>query len=127
MSPGEALVCAIQAANVALCYELLKEGADVNLRIHRGQTSLIFAAEQGQFEILRLLLTHPNVDIEARDDLARTALHWASIQGHEAIAKELLLCGADPNCYDGRRSTPLFSLHQQAMKLLCGYSLLQGR
>ena len=75
MNPDEALVCAIQAPNVALCCELLKEGADVNVRINRGQTSLIFAAEQGQFEILRLLLAHPNVDIAARDDLARTALH----------------------------------------------------
>ena len=54
------------------------------------------------------------VDVEARDTLGRTALHWACVANNEALLRTLLGSEsssssprAQVNCVDGRMKTPL--------------------
>jgi ankyrin repeat protein len=60
-----------------------------------GTTALIYAAHQGQTEAVKALLTHPDIDIDAKDNSCSTALTYASQGGYYATAEALLDKGAD--------------------------------
>jgi len=46
-------------------------------------------------------------DIEARDEIGRTALIWSAFQGHDPMLAYLIDQGADVNARDRRQRTPL--------------------
>jgi len=46
-------------------------------------------------------------DIEARDEIGRTALIWSAFQGHDPMLAYLIDQGADVNARDNRERTPL--------------------
>jgi len=46
-------------------------------------------------------------DVNAKDDLGATPLHWATVNGHKEIVELLIGEGADINARDRRGSTPL--------------------
>ncbi|KAH9007721.1 ankyrin repeat-containing domain protein [Lactarius pseudohatsudake] len=121
---GTALHAASRSNYVNVGQSLLKHGADVNsqgqwertplhvasiwkhLEIDDHWTPLHMAARNGNFELVRMLLTH-NADINARNDIGHTPLHAASNNGHVDIARFLLDHGADPKARGEDRSTPL--------------------
>ncbi len=49
----------------------------MNSATRMGRTALTKACWNGEIETVRLLLSHPGVDLEIRDSQGRTALHMA--------------------------------------------------
>lgn len=86
-------------SNMAVKYILDKGWEGVN----DGQrtTALILAAQEGHLDIVRTLLEPKyQVDVTKKDDVGRTALHWAAIGGNADIKAELLNAGAESNAVD---------------------------
>lgn len=71
--------------------QLLAAGADVNAIAMRGETALMKAAENGQTEIVKLLL-EAGADWRPKDESGMTALGYA--QGHWEITETLRQAGA---------------------------------
>lgn len=68
---------------------LLEAGADVNLsNLHR-VTPLIAAAEKGHVNIVKMLLAHPEIDVNLKVINGSTALDYAQHNGHEECAELL--------------------------------------
>ncbi|KAK4209227.1 ankyrin repeat-containing domain protein [Rhypophila decipiens] len=88
---------AIRNFHVAAVRVLISAGADVSFRAVYGRTALHLAAQLGNAEIAGLLVHEGKSDIESQDDSKITPLYLACLYGHHAVAKELLLLGADPN------------------------------
>jgi ankyrin repeat protein len=76
--------------------ELLKKGANPNIKNEKGRTPLHAAAYKGHVEVARLLLEH-GADPNTQDKDGNTPLHWAAYKGHVDVARLLLEHGADPN------------------------------
>ncbi|XP_055608553.1 acyl-CoA-binding domain-containing protein 6-like [Uranotaenia lowii] len=66
-----------------------------------------WAADRGNVEVLTLILTVPQLDINLRDGGGQTALHYASSCGNRDCVKLLLDKGADRNAKDDEGETPL--------------------
>lgn len=52
--------------------------------------ALIAAARKGHGDSVQMLLTHPDIQINARDENGNTALIWAARNGHMQVAGDLL-------------------------------------
>ena len=77
--------------------KMLESGFDLEREINKeGWRPLMFAAAEGRLQTVRLLL-ELGANVNATNDLGRTALMFASIYGYEEIAAVLLDVGADPN------------------------------
>lgn len=103
---------------------LLKLGAEVNKRTHKGDTPLFNAAESGHTDIVKLLLQH-NADIHIPMWDYSTPLYIACQSGHFEVVKFLLENGAkdDINKPTYDKSYPLHAAtdggHLDVIKLLC--------
>jgi len=77
-----------------------------------GFTALLFAAQQGDIESMRILLD-AGADIDFATKEEGSALVIATAAGHEELANYLLERGADPNIKDAYGHTPLhFAVHR---------------
>jgi ankyrin repeat protein len=89
---------------------LRRNGSDLDVRGQDGTNPLHAAAYSGDFEVVRILIEYDPADINARDGLGSTPLHWAS-RGHNSkdgsILRLLLEHGADINGQDRSGWTPL--------------------
>jgi hypothetical protein len=86
------LVAAASANQSAAVQILIAHGADVNKKLKRGQTALMFAAYHGDTDMVQLLLSKgadPNVDCDGE-----TALSYARKKGHDEIVSLLIASGA---------------------------------
>ena len=89
----------------------LAKGVDINLRDEDNRTALILATNRGFYDIVRELLSHPDIDVNARSgsyasDQKNTALILASLHDFIDIAKELLKHpGIDINIEDEHDKT----------------------
>lgn len=92
-SPAARLMGAASDGDKKLVQELLKDGADVNVRDWDELTALIPASSSGQLEIVKLLLKE-GADVNAADKDGITALMEASIMGHTKVVDHLLSNGA---------------------------------
>lgn len=72
----------------------IAEGADVNEKSIRGETSLHFAAFNGHKDIVRLLI-EKGADVNAKDVNGANPLSYAVFNGREDIARFLIEKGAD--------------------------------
>ena len=75
------------------------------------RTPLMVAATYGSIDVLKLILSHPEADVNFSCGMDKsTALHCAasggSVNAVEAV-KLLLLAGADPNCMDANGNRPV--------------------
>lgn len=68
---------------------------------------LHYAAYNGHFEIVKLLVEH-GAKVNAQDESGQTALHVAAQNGHAEIVNYLLSKGAEINLVDYRRRSPLY-------------------
>ncbi|KAK4164315.1 hypothetical protein QBC43DRAFT_49554 [Cladorrhinum sp. PSN259] len=86
------LLVAVKARRVDLVELLLDNGAKISVKDSRGRSALFFAAREGDFATLALLLKH--TEKPATND---GSLHEAARGFHTAAMKLLLGAGHDPN------------------------------
>ena len=69
----------------------LEEGADPNTTDgEREITCLMVALEKNQVEVVDLLISCPAIEVNAKDPINRTALHFACWKGDVAMLSKLL-------------------------------------
>jgi curli biogenesis system outer membrane secretion channel CsgG len=84
------LLAAAEGGNAAVATELLARGALVEARNFKGWTPLIFAAENGDLDMVRLLIEHgADVNAKATADPGATVLCFAVGGGNLDVVKEL--------------------------------------
>jgi ankyrin repeat protein len=112
---------ALETGNTQAIGQLLKHGADLNMRDESGATPLMLASSIGNEEIV-ILLINQGADIHARDNAGYIALHWAAYNGNGRIVRLLLLNNSDPNARSNFGWTPIMQAatrgHVAAAKLL---------
>jgi uncharacterized protein len=93
----------------------LEAGADVNAKdAEHDEAALILAAKFGDAEIIQLLID-AGADVDAPDDMGRTALFFAQV-GSESFAR-LLAAGADIRARDREGNTMLIRTVSQSASL----------
>jgi ankyrin repeat protein len=85
---------------------LLQYGADVHVQDNDGSTPLHRAAQDGNPEMVLVLLEHNATYVDARDAKDSTPLHLASEQGHLDVARLLFELGADVDAVNDEAQTP---------------------
>ncbi len=99
---------AFQADLLKLARYLIGAGIDVNARTERyRQTALFNAVDHGIQPLITLLLRTPGIDLDARDHLGLTVLHFAAHTGDVPLTRRLLRAGARPDPVDRYGFTPL--------------------
>ncbi len=97
------LLIASQKGNLEIVDFLLKQELfDVNEHYssHNDWTVLHFAVSSGNEKLVRMLVQEYNSDINSRDEIGRTALHYASAKGFHEMVSILIELGADVNIKD---------------------------
>ncbi|CAB0040658.1 unnamed protein product [Trichogramma brassicae] len=76
---------------------LLRRGADPNVTNKDGLTPLLYVCKlrYDDYEVVEMFfeicdVTQKAVQVDARDDSGKTALHWSVVRGHENIVESLL-------------------------------------
>src|SRR5207248_11753137 len=92
---------------LAILKNLDEADITINSKDNNGRMPLLYAAERGHVDVVKLLLAQSDVDVELKDYLGWTALHWAAAKGHEPVMKALLEKGADIDPKDKAGGTPL--------------------
>lgn len=90
----EELWAAARAGDVARITSALEKGADVNAKTRYGATALLFAADKGHLEAVKLLVAR-GADLNAQDSFYRIrAIDMALQNEHDAVAQFLLERGS---------------------------------
>lgn len=76
---------------------LLARGFDPNSRDDKGQPALTLALRDGSAKVVELLLSHPQLSVDAPNAANETALMMASLRGHLPAMNALLARGAAVN------------------------------
>ena len=84
---------------------LLDAGAKPNARDLFLETPLFIASAEGETAVVRVLLRHGGVEVDAFNDEQRTALHDAASYGHSDVVELLLAAGANPHCVNAAGKT----------------------
>jgi ankyrin repeat protein len=86
---------AAMQGDARMAKQLLRQGADVNIRQAEFQgTPLQYAAAVEHLPVIEVLLAH-NADVDARDTQGRTPLIWAALKGQTGAVRLLLDAGAE--------------------------------
>eukprot|EP00020_Sapocribrum_chincoteaguense_P004444 CAMPEP_0170745452 /NCGR_PEP_ID=MMETSP0437-20130122/8300_1 /TAXON_ID=0 /ORGANISM="Sexangularia sp." /LENGTH=228 /DNA_ID=CAMNT_0011084171 /DNA_START=149 /DNA_END=835 /DNA_ORIENTATION=- len=103
---GLPLLCLAARHGKAPIVELLLQlGADPSAGTSFRETSLHLAAEHGHVDACRVLLRHPQCDLNAQDAIGRTPLFLAAFRGHLPVCELLLDAHADWRVQDGEGRT----------------------
>lgn len=78
-----------------------------------GETPLIVAIKNREYEQARFLLKNFANIVNGRDNDFRTALHWAVLKGEEEAVSLLMEYFADINCRDKDEKTPLMLMQER--------------
>lgn len=81
--------------------------ADLNTKGLDQWTALHFAASEGRVEVVKELISRPEIEKEPQSSINRTPLHLACMRGHTAIVRVLINAGSDKNSKDFDEYTPL--------------------
>ncbi|GIJ89202.1 hypothetical protein Asppvi_008132 [Aspergillus pseudoviridinutans] len=105
---GTPLISAAWNGHESVVLLLLEHGCDPETRDSIfGQTALSWAAWKGQEGVVRILL-EKQASTDTLDKLEMTPLHYAALNGHATVVRQLLESGADIECrHDDFDCTPL--------------------
>lgn len=95
---------AIRSGNLGGLRNLIRSGADINVRDSKGETPLMYAAVVGSVDAMQLLIA-AGADVNAANEFGATALTWSVTDF--AKVKLLVDHGANVNAATRRRRTPL--------------------
>ena len=104
---------ACRYGNAELVKNLLKYGANVNVRLRVSKlTPLYLATLYGHENVVRILLKQKGIKVDAQTTKGRTALHVAALhddtsERHENILRLLLKSHANRNIVDKDGLTPM--------------------
>lgn len=101
-----ALSWAIGKGHLPVTKQLLRDGADPNIRDDKGRSPLWWAAFNGDRAMLELLTAIDQLVVDTPDKFRMTPLSVAARKGHEAAVKLLLEKGARPDFKDHKGHTP---------------------
>ena len=120
------LILASAHGNIDAVKDLVMQRAYVYGRNKFGLNAFILAAEKGSLAIVKYLLKEEPGILDVADNKQRTALIWASIQGHTDVVKFLIDQGADVNVETSNGETALLLAskndHDEVVSLLLGGS-----
>ena len=85
---------------------LLNLGADPNLDVGYGATTIHLASRQGHVVVVKSLI-QAGGEVNSQDERGWTPLHEASESGHLEVVKSLIQAGGEVNSQDERGWTPL--------------------
>ena len=68
---------------------------NINQTTKRKDTPLHIASSKGHIEIIKLLMTNPNLEINPKNTVEETPLYKAAKFGYNEVIKLLLAAGAD--------------------------------
>ena len=88
-----------------MSYALDKKLVDINTRDDAENTPLIIACQNGNFEIVRLLIQH-NASVGCVNIKGNTALHFSLAYGYKDIGEYLIANGADEYAVNKDNLTP---------------------
>lgn len=101
------LIKAIKRNHTQEALELIRQGADINIRNDLQETPLMRAAIAGNGEIARVLVDS-GADVNAQSSpFRRSALLEAAVKGHADIVRLLIKAGADVSAKDWDENTAL--------------------
>jgi ankyrin repeat protein len=103
------LLRAVESGDQAAAKRLLSaKGADPNAVNADGSTAIMYAAANGDLELVRALIK-AGADVKLKSQLGTSALTEAAIIGSAPILDALLKAGADPNFKTPDGETPLMA------------------
>lgn len=120
------LILAVANGHYQVVEELLKQGADPNIRRCTGTTALFFASQNGFTDIAALLISHGG-KINPRSFDGATPLFVSCQCGHQGTAELLLDHGADVNLQMRDGATPLFIACQNGHTSIVRLLTTRGR
>ena len=71
------LYYAASKGEIEITSYLISKGVDVNAKTAMGRCALLKAIWNGQLELVKTLLKHPEINIDVKDSSGRTPLHMA--------------------------------------------------
>lgn len=98
------IINAASAGSLERLKELLKEGADADMKDEEGRTALHFASGYGELECMEALLD-AGASINACDDDKNTALHYSAGYGNKEATELLIKKGADTSLKNAEDKT----------------------
>jgi len=108
-SAAAALLDAAESGDHAAAMLLVSaKGTNVNATAADGSTAIMYAAADGDLELVRALIK-AGADVELKNQLGTSALTEAAIIGSAPIIDALLKAGADPNFRTPNGETPLMA------------------
>ena len=81
----------------------------MGLSLNKAQTLYIYIYIRGRDEVVSLLITNGNAQVDLKDSRGVTALYAASCKGHAAVVHLLITHGADVDSTTPNGSTPLMA------------------
>uniref|UniRef100_A0ABD2XEW2 Uncharacterized protein n=1 Tax=Trichogramma kaykai TaxID=54128 RepID=A0ABD2XEW2_9HYME len=112
---------AVSLGNEKVVELLLRQGADPNLANNDGDTALhLICKRYGDNDLMKILFEvcdqlKKKVQVDVRDQLGNTPLHWALFHGQKKEVEFLLKRGANPNACNSELVTPLHRIALRGM------------
>jgi ankyrin repeat protein len=88
---------AIKRDDASTVAALLNRGFDANTRNPAGEHGLFLAVRESSLKVVSVLLSRPEIDVEARSLQDESPLMLASLQGLTELCEQLIQKGADVN------------------------------
>ena len=104
-----ALHRAAEGGSVTRIHQLIRDGADLEIRDRYGATPLAVAVANDEIEAVERLL-EAGADLHACDNNDDTPLHYAANTGSPELTERLLKSHADPQARNANGATPIHSL-----------------
>ena len=101
---------------------LLDNGADASMKNNNGECAIHLVGKRGDKELITMLLSNHQTDLQALDKNRRTPLHHACFHGNTITCETLLNQGAELEAQTIEGLTPLHVAiiggHEEIVKLL---------